>query len=268
MIGKLGRKPRRFDPRVPHMSALRLQAALAGVTPEPPPASIDWSEGMAADLGVMLNNSLGDCTCAAYFHAMQVWSFHANPPMDTEPDSSVQQLYEQACGYNPADASTDQGGDEQSVLSYLVNSGAPAANLAAGRHYLTAFIEVDPRNLTDVHSAIADCGVAYIGFNVPAYLMGSEAAAGDTWDIAPPGADTSIVGGHAVILVGYDAAGNFKVISWGNPYTMTPMFFAQYVDEVYALADPDWIESNGSTPAGLTLAQLREQMAALREPGA
>src|SRR5271154_6174887 len=95
---KLGRTPRAYDPRVPHMSAL-----LAGKTLPVPPSSVDYTKGMPANLGVMLNDTLGDCTCAAFYHALQVWTFNVTKgkAIDTEPDIDVKKLYELACGYNP-----------------------------------------------------------------------------------------------------------------------------------------------------------------------
>jgi hypothetical protein len=74
--------------------------------------------------------------------------------------------------------------------------------------------------------------------------------------------DDAIVGGHAVVLAGYTDVGA-RVISWGQYYTMTWTFFAKYVDEVYAIADPTWIEAKGTTPGGLTLTELENQMKAL-----
>ena len=107
---------------------------------------------------------------------------------------------------------------------------------------------------------IVDCGVAYIGFQVPQFLMPPGKPPLGVWDVQS--SDTTIVGGHAVVLAGYDAQGA-RVISWGQYYTMTWAFFAQYVDETYAIADQTWIEATGETPGGLSLAQLKEQMAAL-----
>lgn len=248
---KLGRKPRGRNPRVPHLSAL-----LAGIVLPPPPASIDYTIGMPADLGAMLNDSLGDCTCAAWGHAVQVWSFNANPPMATPTDADIESLYEATGGYVPGDPSTDEGCIEQDVLSYLMKTGLAGNKLAA-------FVEVDPRNLDDVKRTIADCGLAYIGFNVPNYLMNGLTAPGSVWDLDPSG-DNGIAGGHAVILAGYDVTGA-TVISWGSKYRMTWPFFAQFCDEAYALADATWVRVTGDTPGGLTLALLEEQMAALKE---
>jgi hypothetical protein len=259
---KLGRLHRTYDPRVPHMSAL-----LAGQVLPPPPPQVDWSNGMPTELGMMLNDRLGDCTCAAYYHALQVWSFDADTKkMDTEPDIDVEKLYIQACGYNPRVPGEGPGGNEQHVLTFLLKKGAPTGTDGQSRHKIVAFVEIDPRNTDDVKRAINDCGVVYIGFQVPQNIMpaGSEPPA--IWRVDP--GNPQIIGGHAVVLPGYDANG-LKVISWGEFYTMTWDFFAKYVDEVYAIADQTWIEPDQrTTPGGLTLDELEAQMQALREGAA
>jgi len=256
---KLGRSPRAFDPRIPHMSAL-----LAGKTLTPPPASVDYSQGMPKDLGMMLNDTLGDCTCAAFYHALQVWTFNTSKgkAMDTESDGDVKKLYELACGYNPNTPGEGPGGNEQHVLKYLLRKGAPTGPAGKTANKIAAFVEVDPRNVDDVKRAINDCGVAYIGFSVPANIMPQGANPPAIWDVAT--GNPKIVGGHAVVLPGY-AANGLRVISWGQYYTMTWNFFAKYVDEVYAIADPGWVASTGQTPGGLSLTELETQMQALQE---
>jgi hypothetical protein len=210
---------------------------------------------------MMLNDTLGDCTCAAFYHAVQVWSFNANPPLVTEPDKDVEELYILACGYNPNVPGEGPGGNEQHVLTYLLRQGAPVGAQGKSREKIAAFIEVDPRNVDDVKRAIVDCGVAYIGLNVPQYLMPQTAPPPAVWKIQS--SDTNIVGGHAVVLAGYSGEGA-RLISWGQYYTMTWEFFAKYVDEVYAIADQSWVEKKGTSPAGLTLAQLEALMSALK----
>ena len=255
---KLGRLARTYDPRIPHLSAL-----LAGQAPTTAPPSTDWTAGMPANLGMMLNDTLGDCTCAAVYHALQVWSFNARAgDIDTEPDSDVEKLYVDACGYKPSAGGEGPGGNEQHVLTYLLKSGAPTGPAGQTRHKIKAFVEVDPRNVNDVKQTIFDCGVAYIGFNVPQFLMPPPPASPPAvWDVQTT--DTNSIGGHAVVLAGYDAVGA-RVISWGQYYTMTWAFFAQYVDEVYAIADAGWIGAKGTSPAGLSLAALEAQMKGLQ----
>ena len=254
----LGRLARAHDPRIPHLSAL-----LAGKKLSPPPAQVDYTKGMPKNLGMMMNDTLGDCTCAAVYHAIQVWTFNASKGkvIDTEPDSDVEKLYELACGYKPAQGGEGPGGNEQHVLKYLLTKGAPTGHNGATTHKIAAFVEVDPRNTDDVKRAINECGLVYIGFNVPQYIVPSNAAPPAVWDVQ--NTDTQIVGGHAVVLAGYTATGA-RVISWGQYYTMTWAFFAKYVDETYAIADNSWVNSGGQTPGGLSLAELEAQMKALK----
>lgn len=261
---KLGRLPRAHDPRVPHLSSL-----LAGVQVPPPPPSADYTKGMPANLGMMLNDTLGDCTCAAVYHAIQVWTFNATKGanMDTEPDSDVELLYEKACGYKPSKGGEGPGGNEQKVLKYLLTKGAPTGASGSTMNKIAAFVEVDPRNVNDVKSTINDCGVAYIGFNVPAYIMPAGQDPPAVWDYTPSQANAQVVGGHAVVLAGYDANGA-RLISWGEYYTMTWAFFAKWVDETYAIADQDWVDATGKTPGGIDLQTLEDQMQALKEAAA
>jgi hypothetical protein len=251
---RLGRLARTYDPRVPHLSALT-----AGKTLPPPPPAVDYTKGMPSNVGMMLNDTLGDCTCAAVYHALQVWSFNATKgkKMETEPNSDVEKLYELACGYNPKQGGEGPGGNEQHVLTYLHTKGAPMGPKGQTVNKIVAFVEVDPRNTDDVKRTINDCGVAYIGFNVPQYIVPQNAPPPAVWDVENK--NTNIVGGHAVVLAGYDANGA-RLISWGQYYTMTWRFFAKYVDETYAICDKTWVESGGKTPGGLSLAQLEQQM--------
>lgn len=244
---KLGRKPRSFSPHVMHLSAV------FGAMPVPtPPPTVDWTKGITS-FGMMLNDRLGDCTCAALYHARQIWTANTGAE-DTQPDSSVLSLYESACGYNPDDSSTDQGGNEQSILSGLLKTGMPLANGATDK--ILAYFEVDSRNIEDVKTVINQCGVAYIGFNVP---EGIDENPGALWDNVDP--NSNIEGGHAVILTGYDDVGP-DVVSWGARYKMTWAFFQQWTDEAYAIVDPTWVK-DGKTPLGLTPEQLTAMMHAV-----
>lgn len=238
-----------------------MSALLAGKTLPPPPASVNWGSKMPANLGLMLNDTLGDCTCAAFYHARQVWSFNT-AQMITDPDSDVEKLYVLACGYNPKAGGEGPGGNEQHVLKYLLNHGAPVGQSGGTRDKIIAFIEIDPRNTDDVKRAINQCGLVYIGFNVPQNIVPAEGSPPPVWDVDP--SNPPSMGGHAVILPGYDASG-VNVISWGAFYKMTWPFFAKYVDEVYAIADNTWINTKHLTPLGLTIEELEAQMQALKD---
>jgi hypothetical protein len=234
-----------------------MSALFSGRSLPPPQPTVNYLQGMPANLGAMKNLDVGCCTSAAYYHARQVWSFNANPPIDTQPDPEVVALYEATGGYVPGNPSTDQGAIEQDVLSYLLNTGAPLAN--GSRAKLAAFFEVDTRNIDDVKRVIAACGVAYIGAEIPASIMAGTPP--KLWDATAR--ETDIAGGHAVVLAGYDAD-TATFISWGDQYRMSWNWFSLYVDEVYALIDPEFVERTGLTPAGIDLKTLEGQMEAIR----
>lgn len=250
--GKLGRAPRTHNPAIPHLSAL-----LAGLDLPPPPVSQDWTLGMPEDLGMMLNDKLNCCSIAAFYHALQVWSFNAGGTMESEPDASVEALYCAVSGYKPTAAPPGPICNEQQVLTHIHKTGAPTGK---GLNKLAAFIEVDTRNVDDIKRVIADCGIAYVGIKIPKYLYTNPMP--PIWDVQTENDEP--IGAHAVILAGYDAQGA-KVISFGQIYTMTWAFFTKYADEAYALADPAWIAAKGTTPGGLDLAALEKQMKALKD---
>jgi hypothetical protein len=219
---------------------------------------------MPADLGMMLNDKLLNCTCAAFYHALQVWSFNAAGRSAADiarvSDANVTRLYTLACGYDPKQPGEGPGGKGQHVLKYLLNHGAPIGRHRQNR--ILAYIEVDPRQVDDVKRAINDCGLVYVGFHVPKYLGPQNRHLPKVWDVDP--SNRRIIGGHAVVLPGYNEQ-TVDVISWGRFYKMTWPFFTKYVDEVYAIADRTWIAATRKTPGGLTLDQLETQMEALRD---
>jgi hypothetical protein len=251
---KLGRLARSHNKNIPMLHTL-----LEGQPLAPVPAAVDYTTNMPSELGVMRNDKLGDCTCAAFYHAIQVWSFNSEHQLETEPDLDVVELYEQACGYNPNQGGEGPGGNEQHVLTYILRQGAPFGPKGNQRHKITAFAEVDVKNIDNVKRAIYEHGVAYIGFNVPQFIMPPNAAPIPVWDVDPSG-DNTIIGGHAVVLAGYNASGA-RLISWGQYYTMTWAFFEKFVDETYAITDPLWTKTTSKVPAKL----LEQYMVKLRE---
>jgi hypothetical protein len=263
---RFGRLPRRLDAlaaSVIHYSALKAMRAvqLPALMQE-----VHQAGGLPQHLGVMLNDREGDCSCAGLGHLTQVWTADAQGQMVTIPDADIQSMYE-AFGFNPnaplnPDGSnpTDNGAVLQDVLLYATNTGILMPDNS--RSKLLAWIEVDPRNPTDVCEAIQECGSVYIGIRVPSAL---PMDAGSIWGGgANMGIDTGE--GHCVILTGFDDPTNptYDVISWGDRFTMTPDFWQNWVDEIYGLFSPLWIAKTGRTPWNLDPAMLASIMQAIR----
>ena len=252
---KLGCKPRAHRAEMPHMSALLMRAGAQ----TPISDYAHYADVLPADVGMFENDRLGCCTCAAVYHALQVWERFAQGRLDSISDSMVVNLYRRF-GYDGTPM-TDHGAVEQDVLASWVSQGVPFPSRQTDK--LVAPIEIDPRNIDDMQRGVYECGVAYVGFSVPAGLM---EAMPDVWDESP--GYGSSVGNHAVILTGYSKADHtFDLISWGRKFKMTEAFWQRYGAEAYALCDRQWVEANGKTPLGMTIDELAQQAAGLRRIG-
>jgi hypothetical protein len=244
---KLGRKAIKTDTRT-----LAFGDYLTPALP-PPPAAADWTHGID-NWGMMLNDTLGDCTIAGRQHAIQVWSVNLGNEI-TLPDADALAAYEQWCGYNPDDSSTDQGGIELDVLTDWKQKGG-----SLDGHPLLAFADPKPARLIEIRQSIALFGGVYIGLSLPL-----TAQKQDVWDVVPNGGDDAEPGswgGHAVFVPKYDANG-FTCITWGQPKIITLAFWKKYCDEAHTLLSPDWIAAQGA-PSGFDLSQLQADLKAIR----
>ena len=192
-----------------------------------PPDNVD-NTGGRVDFGMMLNDTEGDCTCAACGHMIQVWNGV------TVPDVAIQTEYEQACGYVPGDPSTDQGGYISRVLDYFRDTGV-------GGYKISAHAEV---NVTQkrVQQAIYVFGAIDIGIQLP---ISAQHQVGTLWDFESDYPDTpGAWGGHSVAVVKYDLSGLWCV-TWGALQKMTWRWFMFYCDEAHAAISPDDNKSPG-----------------------
>jgi hypothetical protein len=237
---KLGRKAVKTDSRT-----LRVAKYFTAALPAPP-VSVDWSKGQSS-WGMLKNDELGDCTIAGALHAIMGWTLNAGTEAQFT-DQDALNYYEQFDGYDPNDPSTDQGGILLDVLNDWKQQGING-------HKVTAFVSVNHSNLTQFKQALSLFGPLYTGLNFPNSAINQA-----EWTVT---SDTSIEGGHCVVLIGYNATGPVA-ISWGALYQMTWQFFSKYFDEVYAAISPDWFEQSGVDPTGLTLAQLQADLAQIR----
>jgi hypothetical protein len=243
---KLGRKAIKTDTRT-----LMLGDYLTPALPPPPPAA-DWTKGIAS-WGMMMNDTLGDCTIAGRQHAIQVWSANLGTEI-TLSDADTLMAYEQWCGYVDGDPSTDNGGVELDVLTDWKQKGGSLDD-----HSLLAFADPKPLNLTEIQQSIALFGGVYIGLSLPL-----TAQTQDVWDVAPKGganAKPGSWGGHCVFVPKYDQNG-FTCITWGQLKTMTVAFWKKYCDEAHTLLSQDWFTAKGS-PNGFNLDQLQADLNAI-----
>jgi hypothetical protein len=203
----------------------------------PPPTELD-NTGGRTDWGMMENDNLGDCTCAACGHLIQTWDGQ------TVPDSAILTEYEQACGYNPSDPSTDQGGIISNVLDYFRDTGV-------GQHRISAHAEVNITQLR-VQQSIYAFGAVDLGIQLP---TSAQNQVGQVWDFINDTPDAQGGwGGHSVAAVAYDASG-VTCVTWGQLQRMSWRWFMWYTDECHAAISPDY--TSGPVPVDDLVADLQ-----------
>jgi len=246
---KLGKKAPRHDNRT-----LLLANYLKHDVLPPPPPSLDYAaKSGIKSWGMMANDSIGDCTCAAAGHEIMLWTALAGRPV-VPADADIVAAYSAITGYDPNDPNTDQGANEIDVLNYFRNTGI------AG-HKIGAYFACEPANIDHVKIG-CDLGVGvYIGLALP---LSAQTQA--VWSVPIGGARgrgaPGSWGGHAVPVVAYDAHG-LTVVTWGQLKRMSWRFWQDYCEEAYVIASTDYLDGSGKAPAGIDWAALQADLAAL-----
>jgi hypothetical protein len=249
---KLGRRAVRRDPRT-----LRLLNYVAPSLP-PPPASVDWSTKVT-DWGMLLNDKIGDCTIAAWAHLMQARiSQGGEGKLWTDDDvlSAYEAVTAQESGaYNPKTGANDNGCVELDVLNWLRH-----------QNEIIAYVSIDGRHTDLVKFAIDAFVGVYMGVALPITCQHQ-----DVWDIADYSmrgdAEAGSWGGHAMMVVGYDAD-TVTFVTWGKTKKATWAWWRAYIapvigGECYAIISPDLFGAAKQAPSGFQFGQLEEDMRAL-----
>src|ERR1019366_7098208 len=183
---KLGKLAARRDPRTLKMSRY--------LTPKLAPAPHEFSlTAKLSHLGMMVNDRLGDCTIATVGHMIQTWTANVGSQIII-PDADIVTMYEAACGYNPADPNTDQGGIELDVLNFWRKN--PVDN-----NPLQAYAYLAPHQTEEIRQSIYYFGGAYLGIQLPLTAQNQQ-----VWTVTSLTGDGApgTWGGHAVPIVAYD----------------------------------------------------------------
>jgi hypothetical protein len=242
---KLGKAPARHDSRT-----LQLAKYIpAGAVPAPP-AKEDFATKVKK-WPMMLNDNLGDCTCACAGHMIEQWTTYSGTAVIPN-DAAILQAYEAVGGYNPANPDSDQGAVILDVLNYWRKTGVASDKILA-------FASLEPKNHSEIKDSVMLFGNVYIGVALPLSAQTQSVWAVPQGGATGQGAPGSW-GGHAIPIVAYDSRG-LTVITWGATKRMSWEFLDTYCDEAYAVLSQDWISKvTNLTPAKFDLATLQADL--------
>lgn len=151
---KLGKSLPVHDPRT-----LLLANYLTPALP-PAPAQYDYAANIGATAwGMMANDKIGDCTCAAAGHLIMEWT-DDNNALFTPPDQDIINAYAAITGYNPVTGANDNGANETDVLNYWRKTGIAA-------HQIMAYAALEPQNHNHIMQSVFLFGGCYIGLALP-----------------------------------------------------------------------------------------------------
>lgn len=212
------------------------------------PENRDWLS-QVTNWPMYLNDRLGDCTCAAMGHLIQVFNRYGQKKDVQVTDSDVLTAYSAVSGYNPKTGAHDDGAVVQDVLDYWRKTGV-------GGHKILAFAQVDFRNEDELRQALNIFGNIYLGIDFPDTAM-NQFNDGLAWDVV---AGARSEGGHAINAGYYDVSDKmWKVVTWGQVQPMTQAFFDKYVEEAWVVISQEWLDANGRNPEGIDMQTLGDE---------
>lgn len=199
--------------------------------------------------GMMLNDNLGDCTCATAGHSIQIASAIASGGKNiiTVTDQDIADVYW-------ATGDEDDGRFCIDVLKHWVNKGI-------GGHKALAFAELDLNDLFhQFRHGMHLFGFVYLGIGLPVTAQKQK-----EWRYVPDDPDNEpwSWGGHAIHTSDYERE-DAEGVSWGRPVKLGWEFIKHYVDEAYVVLLPEILNASGRNIDGLDVDALLGDVEILR----
>ena len=210
------------------------------------------------DWPVYLNDRIGDCTIAAIAHSFTAEAVTAGKPQVLFDDSEITRAYSAVSGYDPATGASDDGAQMQDVLALMRQNGLTDTH--GNVHTVSAYAALGrPSSPQLLSQCLKTFGSVYVGIDCP--QSAEDEFGNGPWTYVP---GSPILGGHAISLHRRQPYGSkigvFGFSTWGALQPVTIPFLAHYVSEAWIFITDDWIEANGSTMDGVSLAQLESDM--------
>jgi hypothetical protein len=224
----------------------------------PEVANVDFSTHAKGLADVLGNDELGDCTSAGVLHALETILGVAGTPASFTREEAIH-FYSLSTGYDPSDPSTDQGGDEISVLDFAAEHGIDGKGL----HQIAGSILVDACNKTELRWCIANLANIYYGVALPdSYVNPFPAGNGFVWGPGTPNPNN----GHCFIAYGMNDEGSL-IDTWGELGVFTYEAQTKLATnagggEAHALVTRDLLSAAGQkSPGGFAWQDLLSDLA-------
>lgn len=203
------------------------------------------------------STGVGDCTIASPAHGFSAECVYAGAPFPTFADTEIIKAYSAVGGYVLGDEGTDNGADPTVVCRYLMNPGL--TDTAGKTHTLAAWAALrDPGNMTVLKTALDLGGTVLLAASLQE-AQEEQFANEQAWEYV---AGSPGVGGHAFCLQRVNSGGLniYYVITWGTFERANRPFMSHCVGggagEGYVVVSQDFVDANGTSPAGFNLQQM------------
>jgi hypothetical protein len=187
------------------------------------------------------NDKIGDCTIAGVDHLIRAWdtefSEHDPPPIEAEIETE----------YFKLTGGEDTGLNEAEVLKTWQTSGLFGEKIAA-------YAPVNPKDLLELHQAVAFYGGCYLGIECPASAQ-EQFANNEPWTYT----GSEVEGGHCVVALGYGPNGGLHCATWGGIAVLEASFLAHYLDEAWVVLSHQLVEAK-KDQLGLDLKTLEADL--------
>jgi hypothetical protein len=243
---RLGKKQPKYDPRT-LMLARYIEKRAKPKIPQGHNLSRKTLKAFPK-LGLMVNDSLGDCTVATLGHGEQTWSTYGGAPK-CPTDAQIVAAYDRVNG------GVDEGAYMLDVLNLARHDGI-------GGNRIFAFVGADPLDHDQIRTGHFLFGGLCAGANLP--VSAQDQLDKGVWDVVPGhGSEPGSWGGHEMYVIDYVKRGPI-VVTWGQLQSMTWAFWDRYVDEVHCVLSEDWIGADKRSPQGFSLSKLAADMKQFR----
>jgi len=169
--------------------------------------------------------------------------------MITPADTAIEKLYEDAAGYIPGDAASDDGSDETELTNWLMAH-------TFDNQQMMAHAPVRIRYTDHIKWTIQKYGGIRFCIQLPQSAE-DQFDRGLPWDVVPN--DGGILGGHDILGTHY-IGDQFFAVTWGKLIPVTLAFLRRYLFEAHAEVWSTWLTASHRTLLGDDLTALMNDL--------